>query len=306
MKKIILGTRGSALALAQTEIVKAALLAAHPGLEVEHRVIQTTGDLRLDVKLNEPGSLDKGLFTKELEEELLKQNIHTAVHSLKDLPTTLPPGLVVSTVLSRAETADILIGKSPLGLHGIPPNGIVATSSERRKRHLQWLRPDLQIIAIRGNVPTRLRKLTENEEWGGIILAQAGLERLGYDVASGHIEAENITFFATSIDEILPAPGQGAIALEARAEDTETHAILSAIHHAETYARITAERSLLQSMGGGCHMPLGVRTSIEGDSLTLEALFFGSDSEPRKASATGSVSEPERLAEEVYRILHAS
>ncbi|MEO6846927.1 MAG: hydroxymethylbilane synthase [Chthoniobacterales bacterium] len=300
-QKIVLGTRGSALALAQTEIVKAMLLAAHSDLEVTHEVIRTTGDIRLDVKLNEPGTLDKGLFTKELEEALIAKRIDAAVHSLKDLPTTLPDGLFLSSVLPRAETADILIGKSPLGLNGIAQGGIVATSSERRKRHINWLRPDIEVIAIRGNVPTRLQKLVDNEAWGGIILAQAGLERLGYDVESGHIEAECITFFATSIDEMLAAPGQGAIGLETREDDTQTQAILAAINHEPTLARVRAERALLKKLGGGCHMPLGVRTILDGDKLFMEAVLFEGDRrEPHVASASGTTAEPEKLAETIY------
>jgi hydroxymethylbilane synthase len=218
LKSIILGTRGSALALAQVELTTRALAAAFPGMGIERKIFVTRGDQKLDLSLiraNEAGG--KGLFTKELEDALLSGAIDVAVHSLKDLPGHNPPGLEVTAVLERAPTADLLITKSPQTLRELPQGALIGTSSVRRARQLQWLRPDLRIEEWRGNVQTRLRKLTERSEVTGIILAQAGLERLGYDLRSGALETEQGTFFATSLaEDLLPAIGQGAIALQRR------------------------------------------------------------------------------------------
>lgn len=266
MTTLILGTRGSDLALAQTRIVSEKLRAAHPALALEPRIIKTIGDERLDVKLSAPGSLDKGLFTKELEEALLRGEIHVAIHSLKDVPTERPRGLVIGAILERANVADVLVSKAPGGLDAVPLGATIATSSLRRKNQLLHLRPDLDIIDIRGNVPTRLRKLAESD-WAGIILAQAGLDRLGSGIVP-------VGLHVAALHEMLPAPGQGAIAVECRADDSATLDTLAAVHHHETAACVQIEREILSSLGGGCSVPLGVRAWMENGEMRVQAALF--------------------------------
>lgn len=267
MKPLIIGTRGSDLALVQARDVAARLRTAHPALVVEERIIKTTGDKRLDVKLSEPGTLDKGLFTKELEEALLRHEVHVAVHSLKDLPTEQPPGLTVGAVLERADTADSLASKDPGGWRGLPESAVVATSSLRRKNQLLSLRPDLRIVEIRGNVPTRLRKVAEGTEIDALVVARAALDRLGSGVVPDALDV-------STIEEMLPAPGQGAVAVECLSDDAGTLELLAAIHHADTARCVEAERGLLREMGGGCHLPLGALARVIGGEVVLEAALF--------------------------------
>ena len=270
MKILILGTRGSDLALVQTRDVAARLALAHPGLALEEKIIKTTGDKRLDVSLSAPGSLEKGLFTKELEEALLNKLVHAAVHSLKDLPTEQPPGLILGAVLERADISDALASKHAGGWIGLPPEATVATSRLRRKNQLLLLRPDLQVVEIRGNVPTRLRKVLETPELDALVVASAALARLGKDIVPDGLHV-------TVIEEMLPAPGQGAVAVECRADDKETRGLLAAIHHEPTALCVRAERELLHRLGGGCHMPLGTRAVIEDGKLHLLAALFEAD-----------------------------
>ncbi|MEI6491810.1 MAG: hydroxymethylbilane synthase [Verrucomicrobiota bacterium] len=270
MKTLILGTRGSDLALVQTRDVAARLARAHSGLTLEEKIIKTTGDKRLDVSLSAPGSLEKGLFTKELEEALLSETVHAAVHSLKDLPTEQPPGLIVGAILERADLSDALASKHAGGWKGLPPEATVATSSLRRKNQLLLLRPDLKIVEIRGNVPTRLSKVLENPALDAVVVASAALARLGNDIVPDGLHV-------TVIEEMLPAPGQGAVAVECREEDLETRELLAAIHHEPSAICVRAERELLHSLGGGCHMPLGVRAIIEDGKLRLLAALFEAD-----------------------------
>lgn len=267
LKKIILGTRGSELALVQTRETAMRLREAHPDLQVELKVIKTTGDQRLDVSLSAPGQLDKGLFTKELEEALLLGEIHAAVHSLKDLPTELPPRLVVGAVLEREEDSDCLASKHDGGWRGLPLNAIVATSSLRRKNQLLLLRPDIRTTEIRGNMGTRLRKLIENESFDALILARAAIKRLGDDLIPAGIHV-------TVIDEMLPAPGQGAIGIECLEDDAETRRFLSAIHHEATALCVNAERDFLKKLGGGCSLPLGARATLVDGKVHLRAGLF--------------------------------
>jgi len=267
MTSLILGTRGSALALVQARDVAARLAAAHPGLALGEKIIKTTGDRRLDVRLSEPGSLEKGLFTKELEEALLGGGIDAAVHSLKDLPTEQPEGLVLGAILERADHSDSLASKHSGGWRGLPEGAAVATSSLRRKNQLLLLRPDLTVHEIRGNVPTRLRKILENPELDALVVASAALDRLGHSVVPDGLEV-------SVIEEMLPAPGQGAVAVECRAGDAAALALLAAIHHEPTARCVAAERNLLKSLGGGCHMPLGARATIVDGKLSLLAGLF--------------------------------
>ena len=303
MTRFVLGTRGSALALAQVELTRAALLAACPGLLVEQQVFITRGDQKLDLSLlraNEAGG--KGLFTKELEEALLAGTIDVAVHSLKDLPGHNPPGLAVTAVLPRAATADVLIAREARSFEELPQGAVLGTSSVRRARQLRWLRPDLVIEEWRGNVQTRLRKLGESNRVAGIILAQAGLERLGYDLAPRRLDFAPWQFSLASLGgHLLPAIGQGAIALQSRADRAEVAAILQKIDHAETHTAIRAERELQRLLAGDCGMPVGVLTMLRGERLAMRAILFGAENHaPKQAEAEGAADAPEAVAAELF------
>lgn len=292
MSGLILGTRGSALALAQTQLVRTALAAADPPVAATIREFKTTGDQRQDLSLSSAvhgdagEQIDKGLFTKELEVALLAREIHVAIHSLKDLPTENPPGLVVAAVLPRANPEDVLIFKiSSADYRETLPlarGSTVATSSVRRQLQLLHRRPDLQVVDIRGNVGTRLEKLRDRPEWSALVLARAGLERLGFDLAGGFVTISGAQFGLRSLgpDVMLPAVGQGAIGLQARADDAETLAALSTINHAETFASVTAERELLRRLGGGCQAPVGVATTWRDGELTLRAVHHHAAGKP--------------------------
>jgi hydroxymethylbilane synthase len=258
--RITLGTRGSDLALAQARIVMEKLRAVHAGLRVEIRVIKTTGDKRLDLSLS--GSLEKGLFTKELEQALITGQVDAAVHSLKDLPTDQPDDIVFGAILERGDTSDVLVSKKPGGLAGLPIEAAVATSSPRRKIQLLLLREDLRIVEIRGNVPTRLRKLASDRSLHGLLLAKAGLDRLGQSFIPPGLHV-------TVLEKILPAPGQGAIAVECRKSDRDTVEILHAIHHEPTALCVAAERDFLRAQGGGCHVAIAARAIFDDGRVIL-------------------------------------
>jgi hydroxymethylbilane synthase len=257
---IALGTRGSDLALAQTQIVADKLRAAHARLVIDTKVIRTTGDKRLELSLS--GSIERGLFTRELEEALIAGEIDAAVHSLKDLPTDRPDVLVFGAILERADPSDVLVSKRPGGLAALPIEATVATSSPRRKVQILLLREDLRIIEIRGNVPTRLRKLAADPSLDGLLLAKAGLDRLGHQFLPAGLHV-------AVLERILPAPGQGAIAVECRKSDSASAEILRAVHHEPTALCVTAERDFLRAQGGGCHVAIAARAVIEDGRLVL-------------------------------------
>ncbi|HZG53845.1 MAG TPA: hydroxymethylbilane synthase [Pyrinomonadaceae bacterium] len=267
----VIGSRGSKLALWQSEWVRARLAELRPEAEIRIEVIKTSGDVMLDVPLAVIGG--KGVFTKELEEALLAEEIDLAVHSLKDLPTTLPDNLAINAVTVREDARDALILREGVAatddasLRGLPPGAIVGTSSLRRQAQLKHLRPDVSIKDLRGNVDTRLRKLDEGG-YDAIILASAGLRRLGFE---RRINA------ALTHAEMLPAVGQGALGIETRANDPRTAALVSLLEHAPTRAACTAERALLFALGGGCQVPIAAHAVVAGDTLRLDALVAALD-----------------------------
>ena len=324
--KIVLGTRGSDLALTQARMVAAELKAAGYEGEIEERIIRTIGDKRPDLKLSEFSQgkqpvVDKGIFTKELEEALLAGEIDVAVHSLKDVPTELGPGFTLLATLERAPIEDVLLTReavAPSAVDGLvlPDRGAIATSSVRRARQLTWLRPELEAVDIRGNVPTRVRKLLETPEWDGILLARAGLERLGIlpkdGVAQEVIEFEGQSVHAAWLDPeiFLPAAGQGAVAIEALDSNEGAAAACALINHAPTFARVTAERHFLHRLQAGCQTPVGALTEFEdeGTSLAMRVRVFDEDApdaEPLEGAASGPADQPERLANELYDLIHA-
>lgn len=279
-----LGTRGSRLALAQARHVAARLEAAHPGLSVPLVLIQTTGDRILDSSLARIGG--KGVFTKEIEEALLDGRIDLAVHSLKDVPTAQPAGLALGAITARESPWDVLLARAPIDWRATP--GLrVGTSSLRRRAQLLRVNPRLEIAELRGNVPTRLRRVLDGE-YDAIVLAAAGLDRLG-EAAPWH----EVLAPADS----LPAPGQGALAIQIRQGDTATAALVSVLHDIASAACCTAERALLHHLGGGCQAPLGAHAQIQPDGrLRLTGRVLTLDG-ARVAEATldGSAAEPDLL-----------
>lgn len=304
MKPFIIGTRGSALALVQAEMTEKALAEAFPGREVVRKVIKTTGDRRTDVPLSQvaasEGVLDKGVFTKELEVALENDEIDLAVHSMKDVPTVLAPHFAITGALERAPVRDVLLCKNAEGLDGLKKSAVVATSSVRRQRQLLHLRPDLKLVDIRGNVPTRIQKLAENPELDAIMLAEAGLVRLGYDL-EGEL-AGGVYAAALEPEVFLPAAGQGIVGFETRTDDEVAAAAALAITHAVSMTQCRAEREFLRLLDAGCHTPVGVSSRIDGNHLMMSARVFdeGSDDPPKDAQVEGFASEPEKVAAELY------
>lgn len=268
IQNLIIGTRGSQLALWQTNWVKARLLELQPKLEVQIQVISTKGDRVLDVSLPKLGEQGKGLFTKELEEAIVDHRVDLAVHSLKDLPTELPSGLEVGATCEREDVRDALVARKDVkSFAALPEHARVGTSSLRRQSQLRAVRPDLLIEPIRGNVDTRLRKLDEGQ-FDAIVLAAAGLHRLGH---AGRITEH--------LDEqvMLPAVGQGALAIEIRANDAATAEIVRQLNHEATNLACKAERAFLKGLGGGCLVPIAALARIEGDTLNLRGLVASPD-----------------------------
>jgi hydroxymethylbilane synthase len=245
----------------------------------------------------------KGLFTKEIQEALLDGSIQAAVHSLKDLPGVTPPALGLAAVLPRADTSDLLISRTPTVLATLPPGARLGTGSVRRRRQIQWLRPGLEITELRGNVPTRLQKLTSS--FDAIVLARAGLDRLGYTIDSGVIHCGVGDFHCAPLD-ILPAIGQGAIGIEIRLEDAFARGILSAIDHMPTHTCIRVERELLRRLDGDCRLPVGARATLdESGILNADAIVFHDAPTPAQAHATGPASDPDAVASRLFEQLTA-
>jgi hydroxymethylbilane synthase len=254
-----IGTRGSKLALVQAETVKQMLHEALPHIDTEIVIIKTSGDVKLDEPM--AGRLDKGFFTREIEEALYSNQIDLAVHSLKDLPVDLPVGLTVGALLPRANPQDVLISRDGRTLEQLNPGDVVATSSLRRKSQLLRYHSDLKIIDIRGNVDTRLRKLKDGY-CDAIILAAAGIERLGMKEKITQYIPQNI---------MISAPAQAVIGIEIRSDDQKTQTAVAHIHHQPTEMAVTAERLFLKEMGGGCHLPLGCFCENSDGIIHLEA-----------------------------------
>ncbi len=293
-RQFIIGTRGSALALWQTAFVKNELEKRFPETVFNVRVIKTTGDKILDTSLSKIG--DKGLFTKQIETALIDGEIDLAVHSLKDLPTVQPENLIIGAVSQRETPNDVFISVNYDSIADLPQNARVATGSLRRRSQLLNYRPDLEIVEIRGNVPTRIEKFLDSD-LDGMILAYAGVHRLGLDA---HIKQ------IVPVEIILPAVGQGVMAIERRENDGEIAAMLNPLSDSSTEIRVTAERAFLRSLEGGCQVPIGAFAEFDGADIYLRG-FVGSlngaviirDSmrgKPEEAKSLG-----ESLAEKVLR-----
>ena len=260
--KLVVGTRGSNLALVQTNWVVDQLKKENPGVEFEVKIIKTKGDLIKDLPLDKIG--DKGLFVKEIEKSLLDGEIDMAVHSMKDMPSYLPEGLKFAHSPKREDPRDALIFKEGYkSLDDLPQGARIGTGSKRRKYQLLKHRPDLEIVPIRGNIETRIKKI-ETEKLDGVVLAASGLRRAGLD--------DKIDYYIPT-DIMLPAPAQGILALEIREDDKETEKIIDSIKDDITKIQIDAERGFLIGVNGSCHIPMGAYCEIEGEKITLTGLY---------------------------------
>jgi len=292
-KKIIIGSRGSELALWQANFVKRELEKADKNISIEIKIIKTKGDKILDVALSKIG--DKSLFTKELENQLLERKIDFAVHSLKDLQTQLPEGLKLAAVSKRHPVEDVLIAKKKrTTLQTLKENAVVATGSLRRRCQLLHLRPDVNIVDLRGNVPSRIEKFLTSD-WDAIILARAGVERLNLKkYISSYI----------STNEILPAVGQGALGIETHIENNFVNDLLYSIHNENTYKEVLAERALLRKLEGGCQVPIGAYAEIKHNGLHLDAMVGSLDgSLTFRKKIRGSRNNPEQLGKNLAHSL---
>ncbi|MEN6350489.1 MAG: hydroxymethylbilane synthase [Syntrophomonas sp.] len=292
MKSLRLGTRGSKLALWQAEHLTREINRLRPDLNVDLQVIKTTGDKILDVALSKIG--DKGLFTKELENELLAGKIDAAVHSMKDLPSKLEPGLCIGAALKRENPGDVLISHKNYKFNKLPVAARIGTSSLRRAAQLKAARPDLVILDLRGNVETRIRKMQE-ENLDAIILAHAGVKRLGL---------ENMISDYLPFEIVLPAVGQGVIAVEARENDGEVLKLLQLVDDRETHISSQAERAFLREFEGGCQVPAASLAQLHGDKILVRGLIASLDGqEVHMKQMEGPAEEAELIGQRVARSL---
>ncbi len=284
-QKIVIGSRGSDLALWQANFIKQQIEKKNRNVSVQINIFKTQGDKILDVALSKIG--DKSLFTKELEFALLNKEIDLAVHSLKDLQTQIPEGLKLAAVTKRHKVEDALIShKKGVTLFNLRQKAIVATGSLRRRCQLLHLRPDITITELRGNVPTRIKKF-KSSGWDAIILARAGVERLGLQ--------KNISSILKT-DLILPAVGQGALGIEIHKDNKITDEIVQSVHHENTYLAVLAERALLKKLEGGCQVPIGAFAEVKPNGLYLDAMVGSLDGILTfRKKIRGSKSQPEKL-----------
>lgn len=285
---IVIGTRGSELALWQTNWVKSELQKHYPQLEIKTEVIKTKGDNILDVSLSRIG--DKGLFTKEIENALLLKKIDLAVHSLKDLPTSLPNGLQIGAVSKRIDQRDVFISNKFSSIEKLPEGASVATGSLRRKSQLLNFKPSLNIIDIRGNLQTRFKKFEDNG-YDGMILAYAGVKRLGMDEKITQVIPVNI---------MLPAVSQGVMAVEVRDGDEDIIRLLDCINDSQSYIETSAERSFLRALEGGCQVPIGVYSIIDNNMLHMEGMVASIDGRKMlRDNISGEISDSVNIGSEL-------
>jgi hydroxymethylbilane synthase len=332
-RPIIIATRGSALALAQSNMIIAQCRATFPKLQFELKIIKTTGDkMQAASMTKQDKNLPKGLFTKELEVALVKRQADLAVHSLKDLPTELPAGLKLGAVGKREDVRDVLIyrdadflkkvetekasqtewtpgqserrGFAPhLKLKDLPADAVIATSSTRRKAQLLAAHPNLKIVDIRGNVITRMQKLMDNAQLDATVLALAGLTRLNFKIAPdgkllGDAVPDGVLAVVIDVDTMLPCVGQAAIGIEIRADDERIEKICERLNHFNTMQSVTAERAFLSAMGGGCLSPVGAYAEVVGENLRMRAISFLSET-VRRAESKRPIKEAIELGQQI-------
>jgi hydroxymethylbilane synthase len=285
MRALRLGTRGSTLARRQSELVIEMLRHSPTDIDIETVVVQTEGDRRLDVSLDVVGG--QGVFVKEIEQRLLDKDIDFAVHSLKDMPAETPDSLVIAAVPVRADARDALVARNALDLGALPPNARIGSDSRRRSAQILALRHDIRVESIRGNVDTRLRKVNEGE-YDAVALAVAGLERLGLLARATQI---------FSLEEVIPSVGQGALAVQCRADDAELIYALRHIDDVTSHAATDAERAFLQTMGAGCRLPVGAYAMIDGEGLRISAIVAGEDGVLHRGDSSGPVRAAARIGQ---------
>lgn len=289
--KLVIGTRGSKLALWQSNYIKG-LVEEITGLPVELKIIKTTGDKILDVPLAKVGG--KGLFTKEIEVELIDETVDLAVHSMKDVPTELPEGLVICAMPERVDPRDCLVSGAGYTLETLPQGGTVGTSSLRRVAQVRALRPDVEIVDVRGNLDTRMSK-AENGELDVVILATAGITRMGW--------AERISSRIPT-DQMVSAVGQGAIGIEIRENDEFMQGVCAKIGHPETMECVTAERVVMRKLEGGCQVPIGAYARLEGSKLVMDGLVGSVDGKRIvRARLEGDAGDPIALGDSMVAAL---
>ena len=293
MSILRVGTRGSLLALAQAREVVRCLKKKNPGTTFQIKIIKTLGDEFQTVEIFKQNNT--GIFTKEIEKRLLQNEIDIAIHSLKDVPTDLPPGLLFAAFPRRVDPRDVLISPNKSTLKSLPPKSVVATASPRRKRQILILRPDVRVVDIRGNLDTRIKRVLKQRDLDALVLARAGLLRLGkYLKNASPISAE----------DLLPAVGQGALGLEVRASDTRVQKIVGKLNHIPTAICVLAERAFLKKLQGGCRVPVGIRSKIQKNTLSLKARVFSTQSSRWiEAVFSGPKSKPEKIGEELAKKL---
>ena len=283
MRALTIGTRGSALALRQVELVSEAMRSQDSEIRVTQVVVQTEGDRRSEVSLEEIGG--QGVFVKDIESRLLRGEIDIAVHSLKDMPAEQPDGLMIAAVLPRADARDALVARDGLDLASLPAGARIGSDSARRALQTLVLRPDVEVLSIRGNVDTRLRKVSEGD-YDAVVLAVAGLDRLGLLGRATQV---------FSVQEVLPAVGQGVLAVQCREDDVGLVEYLAAIDDAPTHTASSAERAFLRALGAGCRLPVGAYATVDGDSVRLDGLLADAAGKPHHGSAKGTVASADHL-----------
>ena len=302
-EKIVLGTRGSQLARAQAHLVEKAIRVARPHLNIEMQIIATKGDKAARPPASDLRRGRKGIFTAEIERSLLAGEVDVAVHSAKDLPSEISPGAEIAAVLPRAPTDDVLVSRGRGGLAALQEDATIATGSVRRRHQLLWKWPDLKIVDLRGNVPTRLRKLAEND-WDAIVLARAGLERLGLSLAQGEINFEDRKFFLEALPReiFLSAGGQGIIAMQIRADDERVRAIVGLVNDRETLLCLRAEREFLRLLHGDCNSPVGVQATLKDGMMKLRGQLFEQGSgAPLASEVEGDLKNGARLVAQLLK-----
>ncbi|MGL5312754.1 MAG: hydroxymethylbilane synthase [Peptostreptococcaceae bacterium] len=291
--KIVVGTRGSKLALTQTNWVIEQLNKNYPNIEFEVKIIKTKGDLIQNVSLDKIG--DKGLFVKEIEQQLLDSEIDMAVHSMKDMPSSLPEGLKFAGIPKRENPRDVLVLKEGYtSLEDLPQGATVGTGSKRRKYQLLKHRPDLNIVPIRGNIDTRIRKI-QDENLDAVVLAASGLLRAGFEEKIGYYLPEDI---------MIPAPAQGALAIEIRTNNTEIEEVINSLSHEETEIQVLAERGFLDGINGSCHIPIGAYCTVDGEKISLVGLY-GNEEGTKLITKTieGKASEAREVGLELAKLV---
>ena len=305
---IVIGTRGSALALAQANMIQAQCREAFPDREFELRIIKTTGDKLQTASLANPDkSLPKGLFTKELEVALLDGTVDLAVHSLKDLPTELPDGLILGGVTEREDVRDVLVHRDGFGkvseIVDIPDEMTIGSSSTRRCSQLLEKRSDLKLVEIRGNVGTRLRKVAESKELFGALLAAAGMKRLGFEIGAGYeLQGEGVPdglrAVPLEIDDMIPAVGQAAIGIETRVDDDRIAEVCARLMHGDTLVSVIAERAFLRAFGGGCATPVAAHAHVADNQVNMTVVSYAGKG-PKRANGAKNLEAAPELGEEL-------